>query len=122
MKLMGVDMNEQYPLTIYYDASCELCNSEMQAIKVHDTGQRLNLVDCSAPNFDDAPYRDDGVTREAMMECLHVHDSRGKWIKGVSAFELLYRTVGMSAIANLWGSSLTRPLAELAYPWIARHR
>lgn len=115
-------MNEQYPLTVFFDASCGLCKNEMQAIKIHDSGQRLSLVDCSANNFDDTPYRADGVTREAMMACLHVLNSHGKWIKGVSAFELIYRTVGMPVMANLWGGRFTRPLAERAYPWIARHR
>lgn len=115
-------MKDHYPLTVYFDASCGLCNSEMQAIKTHDSAQRLNLVDCSHASFDDAPYRADCVTREDMMKCLHVRDSHGEWIKGVSAFELLYRTVDLSTIANLWGSRFTRPLAERIYPWIARHR
>jgi predicted DCC family thiol-disulfide oxidoreductase YuxK len=117
-----VKMNERYPLTVYFDASCRLCNSEMQAIKIHDTEQRLILADCSAIDFDDAPFRADGITREAMMECLHVLDSNGRWIKGVDAFELLYQTVGMTALAYLWGGKLTRPLADRIYPWVARHR
>lgn len=115
-------MNKNYPLTIYFDASCGLCNSEMQTIKLHDTAQHFNLVDCSAADFDEAPFRTDGITRAAMMECLHVQDSQGVWIKGVAAFELLYRTVGMPLLANLWGSRYTRPLAEITYPWVARHR
>jgi predicted DCC family thiol-disulfide oxidoreductase YuxK len=115
-------MNKQYPLTVYFDASCGLCNNEMQNIKIHDSAQHLILVDCSTANFDDAPYRADGVTRDAMMERLHVRDAQGAWIKGVSAFELLYRTAGMPVLANLWGSRFTRPLAERAYPWVARYR
>jgi predicted DCC family thiol-disulfide oxidoreductase YuxK len=119
---MEVVMNEQYPLTVYFDASCGLCNSEMQAIKIHDADQQLILIDCSSVSFDDTSFRTEGITREAMMACLHVCDSRGVWIKGVPAFELLYRTVGMQALAKLWGSKLTRPLMERAYPWVARHR
>lgn len=115
-------MNEQYPLTVYFDASCGLCNSEMQAIKIHDSAQQLILVDCSPVNFDDRAFRAEGITRESMMACLHVRDSAGVWIKGVAAFELLYRTVGMSALASLWGGKFTRPLMERAYPWVARHR
>ena len=41
-------MNTTYPLTIYFDASCALCNSEMQNIKLHDTDDLLLLVDCSS--------------------------------------------------------------------------
>lgn len=115
-------MNEQYPLTVYFDASCSLCNSEMQNIKIHDTAQRLNLVDCSATSFDDVPFRDEGITREAMLKVLHVRNNQGAWVKGVSAFELLYRTADMPILANLWGGKFTRPLAERIYPWVARHR
>ena len=115
-------MNKQYPLTVYYDASCGLCNSEIQNIKIHDSEQHLILVDCSAASFDDTPFRADGVTREAMMECLHVRNSQGMWIKGGSAFELLYRTVGMPVLVKLWGGRLTRPLMEHIYPWVAHNR
>ncbi len=115
-------MNERYPLTVYFDASCGLCNSEMQAIKIHDVGQRLTLVDCSAVNFDDTAFRSAGITRADMMACLHVCDGQGVWIKGVAAFELLYRTVNMPTLARLWGGRLTRPVMERVYPWVARHR
>ncbi|MDD4930172.1 MAG: DUF393 domain-containing protein [Gallionella sp.] len=115
-------MNEIYPLTVYFDASCALCHSEMQTIKIHDVEHRLMLADCSAAGFDDSLFAADGVTREAMMACLHVRNSRGEWIKGVAAFELIYRSVGMPSLANFWGSRLTRPVMERAYPWIARHR
>lgn len=112
----------QYPLTVFFDESCSLCNSEIQNIKIRDTGQRLHLVDCSYISFDDSPYRAEGITREAMMNLLHVRSSNGEWIIGVSAFELLYRTVGMPFLANFWGGRYTRPLTERVYPWIARHR
>lgn len=115
-------MNETFPLAVYFDASCPLCHSEMMTIKIHDTQHRLMLVDCSAADFDDSPFAADGVRREAMMTCLHVRNAKGEWIKGVAAFELIYRTVGMPALANFWGSRLTRPVMERAYPWIARHR
>ena len=115
-------MNNDLPLTIYFDASCRLCNSEIQAIKSHDREGHLILVDCSATDFDDTPYRTVGLTRAAMMESLHVRNSQGAWVKGVASFELIYRTVGLTAIANFWGGKFTRPLAERAYPWIARHR
>ena len=115
-------MNVQYPLTVYYDASCALCSTEIQNIKIHDSGQHLQLVDCSAPGFDDTPYRPDGVTRQMMMACLHVRTGNGEWVKGVPAFELLYRTAGMPLLANLWGGKFTRPVFERIYPWVARHR
>jgi predicted DCC family thiol-disulfide oxidoreductase YuxK len=112
-------MRSDLPLTVYFDASCGLCHSEMMNIKAHDSREYLRLVDCSAPDFDDAPFRADGITRADMMDRLHVRDNQGAWIKGVPAFELIYRTIGMHRMARLWGS---RALMERLYPWIARHR
>jgi predicted DCC family thiol-disulfide oxidoreductase YuxK len=119
---MEAVMNEQYPLTVYFDGSCGLCSSEMQAIQAHDSERRLILVDCSAADFDDSAFRAEGISRVDMMARLHVRNGLGAWIKGVAAFELLYRTVGMSAFASLWGGKFTRPAMERIYPWVARHR
>lgn len=112
-------MRSDLPLTIYFDASCGLCHSEMLNIKAHDHRNYLRLVDCSAADFDDAPFRTDGITRADLMERMHVRDNQGAWIKGVPAFELIYRTVGMRHMAKLWGN---RTLMGRLYPWIARHR
>ena len=115
-------MSTVFPLTVYFDASCALCSSEMQTIKLNDIENLLVLVDCSASNFDDRPYLKDGITRDAMMRCLHAQDAQGQWLKGVAAFEVIYQAVGMTAIARLWGHPLVRPLAERTYPWVVRHR
>jgi predicted DCC family thiol-disulfide oxidoreductase YuxK len=115
-------MNTSYPLSIYYDASCRLCNSEMQNIKLHDADNQLILIDCSAPEFDDAEFNALGITRELMMNRLHAQDANGQWLVGVAAFEVIYQTVGMASIAKLWGSPITRPWAERLYPWVVKHR
>lgn len=112
-------MNEQYPLTVYFDASCPICHSEILNIKAHDNNSQLLLVDCSASGFSDAPFRRENVSLSDMMTRLHVRDSKGAWIKGTDAMELIYRTVGMQRIARLWERHA--PLGRL-YPWIARNR
>ncbi len=115
-------MNTTYPLTIYYDASCRLCNSEMQNIKLHDTNKQLTFIDCSDDGFDDSPFQAEGITKTLMMNRLHAQDTSGKWLVGVAAFEVIYQTVGMASIAKLWGGRLTKPLAEKLYPWVVKHR
>jgi predicted DCC family thiol-disulfide oxidoreductase YuxK len=57
-------------MTIYYDASCPICATEMAAIKMRDVNQRLELVDCSMPTFDDAEANSAGVSREARCRCI----------------------------------------------------
>ncbi|NOT83883.1 MAG: DUF393 domain-containing protein [Methylococcaceae bacterium] len=111
-------MNITYPLTIYFDASCRLCNSEMQNIKLHDTDNQLVLIDCSAADFDTTICQDHNISLTEMMNRLHAQDAKGLWIIGVPAFELIYQTVGMATIAKLWG----HPWAERLYPWVVQHR
>lgn len=111
-----------YPLTVYYDASCRLCNSEMQNIKLHDRHDNVILIDCSVPEFDDAPFEAIGITRETMMKRLHLQDAEGNWLIGVTAFETIYRTVGMPALAALWGHPISKPWVEKIYPWVADNR
>jgi predicted DCC family thiol-disulfide oxidoreductase YuxK len=115
-------MTTNFPLTIYFDASCRLCNSEMQNIKAHDAKNQLVLIDCSAPDFDDTEFHALGITRKHMMNRLHAQDANGNWLIGVAAFEVIYHTVGIPFLALLWGSSITRPWAERFYPWVADHR
>jgi predicted DCC family thiol-disulfide oxidoreductase YuxK len=107
-----MNANPTYPFTIYFDASCRLCNSEMQNIKQHDVDNQLILIDCSPPEFDDAPFHKLGISRMLMMNRLHMHDAEGIWFFGVDAFEVIYRTVGMVSIAKLWGGRFTKPLTK----------
>lgn len=111
-----------YPLTVFYDASCPLCATEMQALKSRDAQGRLRLVDCSAADFDDSVLAGLAVTREDMMTLLHVRDAHGRWFVGVEAFEHAYRAAGLEGLAGWWGSRKLRPFLSRLYPWIARHR
>lgn len=110
------------PLTAFYDGSCRLCSAEMLNLRQLDAAGVLTLVDCSPAGFDDAPYRADGVTRDAMMAAMHVRDAAGAWFSGVDAFEALYGAVGVPAMARAWAHPLLRPINERLYPWVVRHR
>ncbi len=111
-----------YPLTIYYDASCPLCTSEMRALKSHDQAERLMLVDCSTPDFADQATTQAGLSHRDLMRRLHAHDAAGRWLRGVDVFEAAYGAVGLRLLAFLWGHPLWRPLLNGLYPVIARHR
>jgi predicted DCC family thiol-disulfide oxidoreductase YuxK len=112
----------RYPLTVFYDASCPLCASEMHALRELDAAGRIDLVDCSAPGFSDEGLRADGITRASLMRRIHARDACGRWRVGIDAFEAVYRAAGLEAVAQMWASPRWRPLFERLYPWIARYR
>jgi len=110
------------PLTVYYDQSCPLCATEMDALRELDWRGRLQLVDCSGAGFDDRATAGEGVTREAMMIRLHARDPEGRWLKGLDAFEAVYAAAGLDRAARLWAHPGLRLVLDRIYPWVARHR
>lgn len=111
-----------WPLTIYYDASCPLCRAEMEAMKARDAAGVLRLVDCSAAGFDEGTIKAPGVTRAAMLIRIHAQDAAGRWLVGVPVFAAVYRAAGLRVPARLFESPWLRPFFDRAYPWIADHR
>lgn len=110
------------PVTIFYDASCAMCASEMHALKARDRANRLELVDCSATGFDETVLAGAGIRREDLMTLIHARDAHGTWLVGLDVFEVAYTAAGLKTIAGFWGSPTLRPLLGRLYPWIARNR
>lgn len=113
-------INIQYPLTIYYDASCPLCSAEMHTIKETDFENKLILVDCSNDSFNEPAFCP--TDKETMMARIHAQDAAGQWIKGVDVFTVAYSAAGFNSLSKFWGSSMMRPILTRAYPLIADNR
>lgn len=112
-------MKIDYPLTVYYDASCPLCRSEIETLKGRDAGDALRLVDCSSAAIDNPV---DGVTRDQMMARIHARDASGRWLRGMDVFAAVYAAAGLRTLARLYASRTLRPVFDRLYPWIADHR
>ena len=113
-------MNITYPLTIYYDASCPLCSTEMHTIKETDFDNQLILVDCSSDQFSEPAFCP--ANKAAMMERIHAQDATGAWFKGVDVFAAAYQAAGFKQLGRIWGSNTLKPLLSRAYPFIADNR
>jgi predicted DCC family thiol-disulfide oxidoreductase YuxK len=94
----------------------------MHALRELDRAGRIELIDCSAPEFSDDGLRAAGITRSSLMGRMHARDARGRWLAGMDAFEAIYRAAGLERVARLWGDPRWRPLFDRVYPWIARNR
>ncbi len=110
----------QYPLTIYYDASCPLCAAEMHTIKETDFENKLILVDCSNDSFTEPAFCP--TDKKMMMERIHAQDASGQWFKGVDVFAAAYSAAGFNKLGKFWGSATFRPLLSRVYPLIADNR
>ena len=91
----------RYPLTVFYDGSCLLCVREMERLRARDRQGRLELVDCSGPDFSDEGLLAEGITRKRLMRLIHVRDAHGRWLVGVAGPEAAYRAVGREGAATL---------------------
>ena len=111
-----------FPLTVYYDASCPLCASEMRTLKARDRQGQLVLADCSAAAFDPPRCVSERVTREHMLERIHARDAAGRWFRDMDVFVAVYAVAGFPRLARLLGSRRLRPLLDRIYPWIAANR
>lgn len=115
-------MTVDWPLQIYYDAQCPLCAQEMAALGANDVFARLQLVDCSAPDFRDPQLAEAGVSAQQAMDFIHARDAQGRWLKGVAVFEAAYAGIGARGVARLLAHRRLRPAWDWLYPHVARNR
>lgn len=108
-----------FPLTLFYESACPLCDGEMRNLMLRNTQGLLRFVDVSAPDFAGPPA---GCSRKDLLTLMHGLRADGQVIRGVEVFRLAYAAVGLPAISRALSLPLLSPLSEALYPWIARHR
>lgn len=107
----------QFPLTLYYDASCRFCNAEMNNLMLRDTQHRLRFVNCAEPGFSGGP-----APQKELMRAIHGVDARGQVVIGVECLTRAYEGIGWAWVHRFFSLPLIRPLAERSYAVIARNR
>lgn len=108
-----------YPLTIYYDASCRLCDGEMRNLMLRNTEGRLIFIDASGPDFE-SPIAN--TTRADLMSMIHAVRADGQVIRGVEVFRLAYGAVGLGWLTAPTGWPVLRQWADRTYPLLVRNR
>lgn len=116
----GSQASIQWPLTVFYDHSCQLCRSEMHNIKARDHADVLRLVDASdanalAQHSPDKPQQD-------LMSLMHARDAAGVWYVGVDAFVVIYQATDMGWVGRVLKWPGVHGLAKALYPSVARNR
>lgn len=114
--------NAATPLTVYYDQSCPICRGEISALKSVDTQNALQLIDCSADDFEDNAALARGLDQETLKNAMHVRDADGLWHIKADAFIAMYEAVGFDAAARLLRKRGVRSMFERVYPLFVKHR
>jgi predicted DCC family thiol-disulfide oxidoreductase YuxK len=108
-----------FPLTIYYDGACRLCDAEMTNLKLRNFDGKLAFVDISATGEAGLPA---GVSWEMATSLIQAKRADGQIISGVEVFRRAYDAVGILWVTRLTKLPVIGHLADAVYPWIARNR
>ncbi len=109
----------QYPLTIFFDGACPICNREIALMKRLDRRRQLEFCDFSAQEYDAASS---GFSTEDLGTVIHARWADGTVIAGVEVFRAMWEAVGLGFLARISRLSLVEPLVLKAYAWFARNR
>ena len=112
-------MASDYPLKIFYDASCPVCALEMDQLRARDGAGRLELVDMSAPGFDAACH---GFVNADLDAAIHAVRPDGSVVRGMPVLRLAYAAAGLGWLIRPTGIGPLRPVFDAAYRVFARHR
>ena len=112
-------MRADYPLTIFYDASCPVCALEMDHLRARDAHGRLVLVDMSTAEFDAARF---GLTPAELDAAIHALRPDGSVVRGMAVLRLAYAASGLGWVLQPSSAALLRPLFDAGYRLFARHR
>ncbi len=108
-----------YPLTVFFDGACPICDREIALMKWLDRRRQLEFCDFSSQEYNAASS---GFAAEDLGTVIHARWSDGSIITGVEVFRAMWEAVGLGFLARLSRLSLVEPLVLTAYAWFARNR
>jgi len=108
-----------YPLTIFFDGACPICDREIALMRRLDRHRRLLLCDFSRADYDPTSIN---ISPAELGRIIHARWGDGTVITGVDVFRAMWEAVGLGFLAKLTRLSLIEPLVVNAYAWFARNR
>jgi predicted DCC family thiol-disulfide oxidoreductase YuxK len=108
-----------YPLTVFFDGACPICDREIALMRRLDRRRRLIFCDFSRPDYDATSI---DISPSELGKIIHARWADGTVITGVDVFRAMWEAVGLSFLARLTRFSLVEPLVINAYAWFARNR
>ena len=109
----------QYPLTVFFDGACPICDREIALMKRLDRRRQLEFCDFSAQEYNAVSI---GFTAADLATVIHARWADGRVITGIEVFRAMWEAVGLRFLAKLSRLSVVEPLVLNAYAWFARNR
>lgn len=108
-----------YPLTVFFDGACPICDREIALMRRLDKRRLLVFCDFSRPDYDPTSIN---ISPAELGRIIHARWGDGTVITGVDVFRAMWEAVGLGFLARLSRLSLVEPLVVRAYTWFARNR
>ena len=108
-----------YPLTVFFDGACPICDREIALMRRLDRRRLLVFSDFSRPDYDPTSI---DLSPTELGRIIHARWGDGTVITGVDVFRAMWEAVGLGFLARLSRLSLIEPLVVKAYGWFARNR
>lgn len=108
-----------YPLTVFFDGACPICDREIALMRRLDRQRHLIFCDFSGPDYDPTSIN---VSLADLGRVIHARWGNGSVITGVDVFRAMWEAVGLGFLARLSRLSFVEPLILKAYAWFARNR
>ncbi|XP_072553315.1 uncharacterized protein [Salminus brasiliensis] len=107
---------------VLYDGECPICVKEIELLRLVQKRRAgsVDFVDISLPEYDERRYG--GVSYEVAMKEMTVIDENDKIHRGIHAFAVMYKAVGLGWLARFISLPLIRPLMDHTYLVFARNR
>jgi predicted DCC family thiol-disulfide oxidoreductase YuxK len=116
-------VSQQYPLRIFYDGQCPVCNREIQRHLRHDRLGHLRAIDIAAPDFNATAY---GLDAQRVHDVMHVLTADGQVFTEVEAFICIWNALPPRLDRRLMIALLRLPpvrtIADRAYRAFAQNR
>lgn len=106
-------------MIIFYDASCPLCNAEMQQLKTADIEEKIVLEDLNAEDFS---ARFPEINKEQAMATLHAQTLSGEIIYGLDVTHQAWALVGKHRWLKILRWPIVRYFADAGYTFFAKYR
>jgi predicted DCC family thiol-disulfide oxidoreductase YuxK len=106
--------------TLLFDGHCPLCLASVERLREMDGDRRLEYLPNQDPTVRD---RFPNLSPEMLNGSLHLVDSEGEVWEGAEALEQIVLLLPRYAwLGRLFSLPLVRPLARIAYRFVARNR